>query len=89
MWCIGFDILDFVGYMVVMYMLFVYYYWFEDMFVGNLMIVLGCIDVGIICIVDNFYNLCFLDYFDMVVYVFMDFGICVVYVFGVLVVGEW
>ena len=61
----------------------------EDMYVGNLITALGCIDSGITCIIDNSHNSRSAAHSDMAVRALMDSGIRAVHASGAPQAGDW
>ena len=61
----------------------------QDMYVGNLITALGCIDSGITCIIDNSHNARSAAHSDAAVEALMDSGIRAVHASGAPQAGEW
>jgi 5-methylthioadenosine/S-adenosylhomocysteine deaminase len=61
----------------------------EDMYAGNLITALGCIDVGITCIIDNSHNSRSSAHSDMAVRALIDSGIRAVHASGAPQAGDW
>jgi 5-methylthioadenosine/S-adenosylhomocysteine deaminase len=61
----------------------------EDMYAGNLITALGCIDSGITCIIDNSHNSRSAAHSDMAVRALMDGGIRAVHASGAPQAGDW
>ena len=61
----------------------------EDMYVGNLITALGCIDAGITCIIDNSHNSRSAAHSDMAIRALIDSGIRAVHASGAPQAGDW
>ena len=61
----------------------------EDMYVGNLITALGCIDAGITCIIDNSHNSRSAAHSDMAIRALFDSGIRGVHAAGGPQAGDW
>src|SRR5438128_2334597 len=61
----------------------------QDMYVGNLITALGCIDAGITCIIDNSHNSRSAAHSDAAVEALFDSGIRAVHASGAPQAGEW
>jgi cytosine/adenosine deaminase-related metal-dependent hydrolase len=61
----------------------------EDMYVGNLITALGCIDSGITCIIDNSHNSRTAAHSDMAIRALIDSGIRGVHAAGGPQAGDW
>jgi len=61
----------------------------EDMYAGNLITALGCIDAGITCIIDNSHNSRSAAHSDMAIRALMDSGIRGVHASGAPMAGDW
>ncbi|HEV8394593.1 MAG TPA: amidohydrolase family protein [Vicinamibacterales bacterium] len=61
----------------------------HDIYVGNLITALGCIDAGITCIIDNSHNSRSAAHSDAAVQALLDSGIRGVHASGAPQVGEW
>ncbi len=61
----------------------------EDMYVGNLITALGCIDAGITCIIDNSHNSRSAAHSDMAIRALFDSGIRAVHASGAPQAGDW
>lgn len=61
----------------------------EDMYVGNLITALGCIDAGITCIIDNSHNSRSSAHSDMAIRALIDSGIRAVHASGAPLSGDW
>ena len=65
------------------------YYRPRDMYIGNLITALGCIDAGITCIIDNSHNSRSAAHSDAAVQALFDSGIRAVHASGAPQRGEW
>lgn len=65
------------------------YYRPRDMYVGNLLSALGCINAGITCMIDNSHNSRSAAHSDMAVRALFDAGIRAVHASGAPAVGSW
>lgn len=83
------DIADFKGYMAATHMAFAPHYRPHDMYVGNLVTALGCIDAGITCMIDNSHNSRSSAHSDMAIRALIDSGIRAVHASGAPAVGAW
>src|SRR5579871_621760 len=61
----------------------------QDMYVGNLITALGCIDAGITCIIDNSHNARSAAHSDSAVQALIDSGIRAVHASGAPQAGNW
>jgi cytosine/adenosine deaminase-related metal-dependent hydrolase len=61
----------------------------QDMYVGNLITALGCIDSGITCLIDNSHNARSGAHSDAAVEALLDSGIRAVHASGAPLAGEW
>src|SRR6516164_6832867 len=61
----------------------------EDMYVGNLITALGCIDAGITCFIDNSHNSRSAAHSDAAIKALFDSGIRAVHASGAPTFGEW
>ena len=61
----------------------------EDMYAGNLVTALGCIDSGITCIIDNSHNSRSAKHSDMAIKALFDSGIRGVHASGAPQAGDW
>ena len=61
----------------------------EDMYAGNLITALGCIDAGITCIIDNSHNSRSAAHSDMAIRALFDSGIRGVHAAGAPQAGDW
>ena len=61
----------------------------EDMYAGNMITALGCIDAGITCIIDNSHNSRSAAHSDMAIRALMDSGIRGVHASGAPQAGDW
>lgn len=61
----------------------------EDMYVGNLITALGCIDAGITCMIDNSHNSRSATHSDMAIKALLDSGIRAVHASGAATFGDW
>ena len=61
----------------------------HDVYVGNLITALGCIDAGITCMIDNSHNSRSAAHSDAAVQALIDSGICGVHASGAPQTGEW
>jgi cytosine/adenosine deaminase-related metal-dependent hydrolase len=68
---------------------FAKYYRPADMYIGNLLSALGCIDAGITTLVDNSHNSRTSEHSDAAVEALLDAGIRAVHASGAPVAGEW
>jgi 5-methylthioadenosine/S-adenosylhomocysteine deaminase len=76
-------------YMAATHQGFARYYRPHDMYVGNLITALGCIDAGITCIIDNSHNSRSAAHSDAAVQALFDSGIRAVHASGAPQTGEW
>src|SRR5215470_13820007 len=76
-------------YMATTHQGFARYYRPHDMYVGNLITALGCIDSGITCIIDNSHNARSAAHSDAAVDALFDSGIRAVHASGAPQAGEW
>ena len=68
---------------------FARYYRPDDIYVGNLITALGCIDAGITCVIDNSHNSRSAAHSDAAVQALIDSGIRGVHASGAPQTGEW
>ena len=61
----------------------------DDMYAGNLITALGCIDAGITCMIDNSHNSRSSAHADMAVKALIDSGMRAVFGSGAATFGEW
>ena len=61
----------------------------HDMYVGNLITALGCIDAGITCVIDNSHNSRSAAHSDMAIRALIDSGIRGVHASGAPLAGDW
>ena len=61
----------------------------EDMYVGNFITALGCIDAGITCMIDNSHNSRSAAHSDMAIKALFDSGIRAVHASGAATFGNW
>jgi len=73
---------DIGKYMATTHQFFALHYRPHDMYVGNLVTALGCIDAGITCIIDNSHNSRSAAHSDAAVQALMDSGIRAVHASG-------
>src|SRR5215472_4203703 len=76
-------------YMATTHQGFARYYRPHDMYVGNLITALGCIDAGITCIIDNSHNSRSAAHSDAAVQALFDSGIRAVHASGAPQTGTW
>jgi cytosine/adenosine deaminase-related metal-dependent hydrolase len=77
------------AYMAATHQGFARYYRPHDMYVGNLITALGCIDAGITCIIDNSHNSRSSAHSDAAIQALIDSGIRGVHASGAPQTGEW
>jgi 5-methylthioadenosine/S-adenosylhomocysteine deaminase len=65
------------------------FYRSEDMYVGNLITALGCVDAGITCFIDNSHNSRSAAHSDAAVQALIDSGVRAVHASGAPTFGEW
>src|SRR6266566_2859755 len=80
---------DIAKYMATTHQGFAPYYRPHDMYVGNLITALGCIDAGITCIIDNSHNSRSSAHSDAAVQALFDSGIRAVHASGAPQSGDW
>ena len=80
---------DIAKYMATTHQGFARYYRPHDMYVGNLITALGCIDAGITCIIDNSHNSRSAAHSDAAVQALFDSGIRAVHASGAPQSGTW
>ena len=61
----------------------------EDMYVGNYLTAVGCIDAGITCVIDNSHNARTAAHSDAAVEALMDSGVRAVHASGAPQAGDW
>lgn len=61
----------------------------EDMYIGNFLTAIGCIDAGITCLIDNSQNARSADHSDAAVEALMDSGVRAVHASGAPLAGDW
>jgi len=76
-------------YMGATHQFFALHYRAHDMYVGNLLTALGCIDAGITCIVDNSNNARSPEHSDAAIQALLDSGIRALHASGRPQAGEW
>jgi cytosine/adenosine deaminase-related metal-dependent hydrolase len=76
-------------YMATTHQGFARYYRPHDMYVGNLITALGCIDAGITCIIDNSHNARSAAHSDAAIQALFDSGIRAVHASGAPQAGDW
>jgi 5-methylthioadenosine/S-adenosylhomocysteine deaminase len=77
------------AYMATTHQGFARYYRPHDMYVGNLITALGCIDAGITCIIDNSHNSRSSAHSDAAIQALFDSGIRAVHASGAPQAGDW
>jgi cytosine/adenosine deaminase-related metal-dependent hydrolase len=77
------------AYMAATHQGFARYYRPADMYVGNLITALGCIDAGITCIIDNSHNSRSSAHSDAAIQALFDSGIRAVHASGAPQAGDW
>jgi 5-methylthioadenosine/S-adenosylhomocysteine deaminase len=80
---------DIAKYMATTHQGFAPYYRPHDMYVGNLITALGCIDAGITCIIDNSHNSRSAAHSDAAIQALFDSGIRAVHASGAPQNGNW
>ncbi len=80
---------DIGKYMATTHQGFAQYYRPHDIYVGNLVTALGCIDAGITCIIDNSHNSRSAAHSDAAVQALVDSGIRAVHASGAPQAGNW
>jgi 5-methylthioadenosine/S-adenosylhomocysteine deaminase len=80
---------DIAKYMAITHQGFAQYYRPHDMYVGNLVTSLGCIDAGITCVIDNSHNSRSAAHSDAAVQALFDSGIRAVHASGAPQTGVW
>lgn len=80
---------DIAKYMATTHQGFAQYYRPHDMYVGNLVTALGCIDAGITCVIDNSHNSRSAAHSDAAVQALFDSGIRAVHASGAPQTGVW
>ena len=80
---------DLLKYMAVTHQSFALHYRPHDMYVGNLVTALGCIDAGITCIIDNSHNSRSMAHSDAAIQALFDSGIRAVHASGAPMAGDW
>jgi 5-methylthioadenosine/S-adenosylhomocysteine deaminase len=80
---------DIAQYMATTHQGFAPYYRPHDMYVGNLITALGCIDAGITCIIDNSHNSRSAAHSDAAIQALFDSGIRAVHASGAPQNGNW
>lgn len=76
-------------YMGATHQFFALHYRPHDMYVGNLITALGCIDAGITCLIDNSHNARTAEHSDAAIQALFDSGIRALHASGPPQVGEW
>jgi len=76
-------------YMGATHQFFALHYRPHDMYVGNLLSALGCIDAGITCIIDNSNNARSPEHSDAAIEALLDSGIRAIHASGGAQAGEW
>ena len=61
----------------------------QDMYVGNYLTAVGCIDAGITCVIDNSHNARSAEHSDAAVEALMDSGVRAVHASGAPQAGDW
>jgi cytosine/adenosine deaminase-related metal-dependent hydrolase len=61
----------------------------EDMYTGNYLTAIGCIDAGITCVIDNSHNARSAEHSDAAVEALMDSGVRAVHASGAPQAGDW
>ena len=77
------------AYMATTHQGFARYYRPRDMYAGNLITALGCIDAGITCIIDNSHNSRSAAHSDAAIQALIDSGIRAVHASGAPQTGDW
>jgi 5-methylthioadenosine/S-adenosylhomocysteine deaminase len=77
------------AYMATTHQGFARYYRPHDIYVGNLITALGCIDAGITCIIDNSHNSRSAAHSDAAIQALIDSGIRAVHASGAPQTGDW
>jgi cytosine/adenosine deaminase-related metal-dependent hydrolase len=80
---------DIASYMATTHQGFGPYYRPHDIYIGNLVTALGCIDAGITCIIDNSHNSRSAGHSDAAVQALIDSGIRAVHASGAPQTGNW
>jgi len=80
---------DLGAYMATTHQGFARHYRPHDMYVGNLITALGCIDAGITCIIDNSHNSRSAAHSDAAIQALIDSGIRAVHASGAPQTGDW
>src|SRR5262249_45150561 len=80
---------DIAKYMATTHQGFALHYRPHDMYVGNLVTALGCIDAGITCIIDNSHNSRSAAHSDAAIQALLDAGIRAVHASGAPQNGNW
>jgi cytosine/adenosine deaminase-related metal-dependent hydrolase len=80
---------DIAKYMATTHQGFALYYRPHDIYIGNLITALGCIDAGITCIIDNSHNSRSAAHSDAAVQALFDSGIRAVHASGAPQTGTW
>jgi len=80
---------DIGSYMATTHQGFAPYYRPQDMYIGNLVTALGCIDAGITCIIDNSHNSRSATHSDAAIQALFDSGIRAVHASGAPQNGTW
>ena len=76
-------------YMGATHQFFALHYRAHDMYVGNMITALGCIDAGITCLIDNSHNSRSSEHSDAAIRALIDSGIRALHASGPPQVGEW
>jgi 5-methylthioadenosine/S-adenosylhomocysteine deaminase len=61
----------------------------QDMYVGNYLTAVGCIDAGITCVIDNSHNARTAEHSDAAIEALMDSGVRAVHASGAPQAGDW
>jgi 5-methylthioadenosine/S-adenosylhomocysteine deaminase len=80
---------DLAKYMATTHQSFALHYRPHDMYVGNLVTALGCIDAGVTCIIDNSHNSRSAAHSDAAIRALFDSGIRAVHASGAPQTGTW
>jgi len=80
---------DLLKYTATTHQLIALHYRPHDMYVGNLVTALGCIDAGVTCIIDNSHNSRSTAHSDSAIQALFDSGIRAVHASGAPIAGNW